>query len=411
MRVLFVSDVYFPRVNGVSTSIATFRADLSAAGVDTTLVVPQYAAAPALADDQEVIRVPSGGVPRDPEDRRMLWRALQSTLQGLRGRRFDLVHIHTPFLAHYAGVGFARAAGIPAVETYHTFFEEYLHHYVPFLPRALGRRLARAVTRSQCAQVDAIVAPSQPMRDMLGAIGVRQPVQVIPTGLPADRFAPGEGARFRREHGLPEGRPLLLYVGRVAHEKNIGFLIDSFAEIRRARPDALLLIAGEGPARSALAAQVAGLGLAREVVFVGYLDRERALADCYAAASVFVFASRTETQGLVLLEAMAQGCAVVSTAHLGTASILQAGCGARVAPDEPVAFAQAVIDLLNDPERAARCGTQARAYAHGWASSLMAGRMRDFYADQLARAKIHPEPAVPAVPGESHERKACLDSR
>ena len=411
MRVLFVSDVYFPRVNGVSTSIATFRADLAGACVETVLVAPQYASAPALADDAGVIRVRSGSVPRDPEDRRMRWRELQRTLQALREREFDLVHVHTPFLAHYAGVRFARAANIPVVETYHTFFEEYLHHYVPLLPRALGRRLARSVTRSQCAQVDAVIAPSQPMHAMLTASGIERPIQVIPTGLPADRFVRGDSARFRREHNLPPARPLLLYVGRVAHEKNIGFLLESFLEVRRSRPDALLVIAGEGPAQAALAAQVGRLGLARDVVFVGYLDRERSLADCYAAAAVFVFASRTETQGLVLLEAMAQACPVVSTAHLGTASILQPGCGARVAPDESAAFAQAVIGLLDDPERAGRCGVQGQVYARGWASALMAARMYELYAEVCARAKIALRPADTAEPGGPHERQACLDSR
>jgi hypothetical protein len=411
MRVLFVSDVYFPRVNGVSTSIATFRADLAAAGVETTLVVPQYPATPPVPDDADVIRVRSGQVPRDPEDRRMLWGELQRALAALRGRSFDLVHVHTPFLAHYAGVRFARAVGIPVVETYHTFFEEYLHHYVPLLPRVLGRRLARAVTRSQCAQVDAVIAPSQPMHAMLTASGIQRPIQVIPTGLPAERFARGDGARFRRDHNFPPDRPLLLYVGRVAHEKNIGFLLESFLEVRRARPDALLVIAGEGPARDALVAQVQRLGLVRDVAFVGYLDRERALADCYAAAAVFVFASRTETQGLVLLEAMAQACPVVSTAHLGTASILQPGCGARVAPDEPAAFAQSVLQMLDDPARAARCGEQGQIYARGWSSAVLAGRMREFYAQHCARATIAPEPALTVAPGEPHERQACLDSR
>ena len=228
--------------------------------------------------------------------------------------------------------------------------------------------------------------------------------------MPAERFAPGDGARFRRQHGLPDGRPLLLYVGRVAHEKNIEFLIHSYLEVRRARPDALLVIAAEGPARATLAALLARLGLAGDVAFVGYLDRERALADCYAAAAVFVFASRTETQGLVLLEAMAQGCAVVSTAYLGTTLILQAGCGARVAPEQPGAFAQAVLDLLDDPARAARCGATARAYAQGWSARRMAWRLREFYAEQCARAKISPG-LPPAAPRESHERQACLDSR
>ena len=410
MRVLFVSDVYFPRVNGVSTSIATFRADLAAARVETTLVVPQYGAAPALPDDERVIRVSAGKVPRDPEDRRMRWRELLRSLHDLRDRQFDLVHVHTPFLAHYAGVRFARAMKIPVVETYHTFFEEYLHHYVPLLPRVLGRKLAQSVTRSQCAQVDAVIAPSQPMHAMLRASGIERPIQVIPTGMPADRFVRGDGARFRREHDLPPDRPLLLYVGRVAHEKNIGFLLEMLLDVRRSRPDALLVIAGEGPARVALAAQVARLGLEREVVFIGYLDRERSLPDCYAAASVFVFASRTETQGLVLLEAMAQACPVVSTAHLGTASILQAGCGARVAPDEPGGFAQAVVALLDEPARAARYGVQGQVYARGWTSASMARRMHEFYADVCARAKMTPLSAVLAGTGEPDDRQACLDS-
>lgn len=384
MRVLFISDVYFPRVNGVSTSIRTFRADLAAAGVDTTLIAPEYpAAGPA---EPQLVRVPSSGVPRDPEDRRMRWSALNAALEALGPRSFDLVHIHTPFVAHYAGVRFGRRAGIPVVATYHTFFEEYLHHYVPFLPRALGRSLARRFTLSQCAQLDAIVVPSEPMRALLLGYGVTTLTHVIPTGLPADRFAPGDGARFRARFSIDADRPLLLYVGRVAHEKNIEFLLHSFVALRRARPDALLVIAGEGPARPHLEAQAVELGIAPHTRFIGYLDREQGLADCYAAADVFVFASRTETQGLVLLEALAQGRPVVSTAVLGTASILQPGCGARVAPEKPDAFARIVLDVLDDRERAARLSAQARVYAQSWASANMARRLADLYRELKAPA-------------------------
>ncbi len=384
MRILFVSDVYFPRVNGVSTSINTFRTDLQRLGVDSVLVAPAYAASDS-AEEPGICRVPAGRVPRDPEDRRMHWGALLRTLRQLPGR-FDLVHVQSPFLAHYAGVRFAHDVGIPVVETYHTLFEEYLHHYVPVLPRVLGRALARQITRSQCADVDMLIAPSEPMRVLLAQYGVRSPLRVIPTGLPEDRFTPGDGQRFRAAHGVPNGRPLLLYVGRVAHEKNIDFLLHSFVELRRSRPDALLLIAGEGPARSHLASVVTALGLGRDVQFVGYLDRARGLTDCYAAADVFVFASRTETQGLVLLEAMAQGRPVVSTAVLGTASILKSGCGAQVVPEESAAFARAIYDILEEPPRAARLGAQGLAYARTWASSLMAERMIELYGDVLRAA-------------------------
>jgi hypothetical protein len=396
MRILFISDVYFPRVNGVSTSIRTFRADLSAAGVETTLVAPDYPQSATLSStgtaspgaDPNVVRVPTSAVPRDPEDRRMRWNALRAALEPLSAQHFDLVHIHTPFIAHYAGIGFARRNRIPVIATYHTFFEEYLHHYVPLMPRPIGRVLARRFTRSQCSQLDALVVPSEPMRALLLEYGVTTRAQVIPTGLPADRYVLGNGARFRARFGIPTNRPLLLYVGRVAHEKNIEFLLHSFAALRRSRPDAMLAIAGEGPARAHLESLAVELGVAPHLHFIGYLDRERGLADCYASADVFVFASRTETQGLVLLEALAQGRPVVSTAVLGTASILQPNCGARVSPEKPEAFAQTVLDVLEDPQRAAKLSSQARVYAQSWASASMAGRLAELYREIIARRAV-----------------------
>ena len=392
MRVLFVSDVYFPRVNGVSTSIRTFREDLLSCEVETCLVAPGYerrAAASAadvvtaadVADDERIVRVPARSVPGDREDRRMQWRALTRTLDGLQGSGFDLVHVQTPFLAHYAGVRFARRANIPCVATYHTFFEEYLHHYLPVLPHSLGAYLARSFTRSQCAAVQALIAPSEPMRAVLAAYGVTTPIRVIPTGLPADRFRVGDGRAFRASAGIAPERPLVIYIGRVAYEKNIGFLVRMFAQVQRAVPAALLVIAGEGPARMALQAQVTALGLGPHVHFAGYLARDSGLLDCYAAADVFVFASRTETQGLVLLEAMAQGAPVVSTAALGTRSILLPGSGALVVPEQADEFAAAVVRVLREPSLREGLAARGRSYARAWSSAVMARRLAELYAE------------------------------
>jgi 1,2-diacylglycerol 3-alpha-glucosyltransferase len=380
VRVLFISDVYFPRVNGVSTSIRTFRDDLARSGVETLLIAPEYADRPrAQPAERGVIRVPAGSVPGDPEDRRLRWRALHRALQALQSTEWDLVHIQTPFVAHYAGTRFARRKGIPCIETYHTFFEEYLHHYVPALPRVVGRALARAVTRSQCHGVQALIAPSEPLRQSLLEYGIATPVHVVPTGLPADRFTPGDGRRFRERAGLPADRPLITYVGRVAHEKNIEFLVRMFGRVREAVPRALLVIAGEGPAREPLRRLAASLGLAGDIHFAGYLERDTTLLDCYAAAAVFVFASRTETQGLVLLEAMAQGAPVVSTAELGTRSILLPGCGALVVEERQEAFAAAVTRVLTEPGLAQALAERGRAHARAWSSAAMAARMSDLY--------------------------------
>jgi Glycosyltransferase Family 4 len=223
MRILMISDVYFPRINGVSTSIQTFRRELHAAGHETVLIAPEYPSGGA-ADEPPIIRVPSRYLPRDPEDRLMKLGALRSLRRQLAREAFDLVHIQTPFIAHYQGIALARALGVPAIETYHTYFEEYLHHYVPLMPRAVMRFVARRFTVSQCNALDALVVPSQAMERALLDYGVRCPMHVIPTGMDMQRFKGGDGARFRADLGIAADRPVLVHVGRIAHEKNIDFL-------------------------------------------------------------------------------------------------------------------------------------------------------------------------------------------
>lgn len=374
-----ISDVYFPRVNGVSTSIQTFRDDLRAMGHRCLLVAPQYPAAPAVPDDADVVRVPARRVPRDPEDRLLSYRRLQRWSARLARGEFDLVHVQTPFAAHYAGVSLARRLGVPVVETYHTYFEHYLQHYVPLVPAAWARAIARRATVSQCSQVAAVVSPSRQMAEALRAYGIGTPIEVLPTGLPESRFAAGDGARFRLAHGIGSQRPVALFVGRAAHEKNIDFLVRMLPVLLRQCPDALLVIAGEGPAEAHLRRLVAELGVERSVRFIGYLDRDGGLRDCYRAADVFVFASRTETQGLVLLEALAQGTPVVSTAVMGTVDVLQGTSGAIVCAEDAEQFAGAVARVLSDADLGTRLRAGAVQDARRWSSRQMAERLVGFY--------------------------------
>lgn len=377
VRVLFVSDVYFPRVNGVSTSIQTFRRDLAALGCETWLIAPRYPA--TWNDDPGILRQPSRYVVFDPEDRMMDVSAARRAGLALAGR-VDAVHVHTPFVAHWVGTRVARDLGVPVLETYHTFFEEYLHHYVPLLPRVLARGFARAASLRQCNAVDAVVAPSRQLAEVLSAYGVARPVHVIPTGLDLGEFAHGDGAGFRARHGIAADRPVMLLVGRVAYEKNIGFLLRVLVAVRREVPDVLFVVAGEGPAREALRRQVSADGLAGNVLFVGYLDRDTELRDCYRAADVFVFASRTETQGLVLLESLALGVPVVSTAVLGTKEVLDGAAGAIVVEEDVEEFAAAVTRVLSEPTQRASLAAVARGFvAAKWSSLEMARRMRRLY--------------------------------
>lgn len=385
LKILFISDVYFPRVNGVSTSIQTFIAQLQAQGHTVHLIAPDYGQTSEQTEDQPWIkRVASRRIFFDPEDYLMHYRAAMALLPELAAEGYELVHINTPFVAHYFGKQVAKRLNIPCIETYHTFFEDYLHHYLPWVPTVIARMLARAISKKQCNTVDAIVSPSKPMLDVLHGYGVNVPAVVIPTGLEATSFS-AQDVVFKKQYGIDPERPLLLYVGRVAHEKNIEFLLGVVDVLKADMPDLLLLITGEGPALSSLQHKVDLLGIRENVMFLGYLDRYQELNACYAAADVFVFASTSETQGLVVLEAMAQGTPVVAIAELGTASILVDGKGALIATEETLDFAEKVQSLLNDKTKRLALGKAALAYVQQeWTAEYQAQRMHRFYHMMIA---------------------------
>lgn len=389
MKILMLSDVYFPRINGVSTSIASFREALTRLGHSVTLICPDYPV--GQVDEPGVLRVSSRGVPGDPEDRMMRYRDVLALAERLADEDFELIHIHTPFVAHYAGVALGRRLGIPLVATYHTLFEEYLHHYVRWLPGSLLRLAARRLSVHQCHQLQGVISPSRAMREALARYGVETPVETIPTGLALEAFRhPHETPDFRAHYDLPDDARLLLFVGRTAHEKNIGFLIDLLPRVLARHPSARLIVTGEGPARAALARHAERAGLASAVLFLGYLDRDGPLQAAYRAADVFVFASRTETQGLVLLEALALGTPVVATAVMGTRDVLREGEGCLIAEDDPDDFAAKINLLLEDDALRQTLAQRAAAYADTWHEDARARELAALYRRVHAEARLRP---------------------
>ena len=377
MKILFISDVYFPRINGVSTSIETFRRNLREHGHTVHLIAPDYLT--PSADETDIMRVPARYLPFDPEDRLMSYGWVMKHLDQLRAEQYDIIHIQTPFVAHYLGTKLSGLLDIPCVETYHTFFEEYLYHYVPLVPKSIMKFIAKRFSRHQGNSLDGMIVPSFPMQQILKDYGVTTHSEVIPTGIEPASFVPGDRTAFRNNYNIPQDRPVLLFVGRVAHEKNIGFLLKVVDCVRKEIPEVLFVIAGEGPARESLAHETNVLGLNENITFIGYLDRHTELNNCYRSADIFIFSSRTETQGLVLLEAMAQGVPVVSTAELGTRDVLRDGLGVWVAREDLADFSGKVIKMLKDAEVRQSLGESGREYAQGWSAGKQAERMVTFY--------------------------------
>lgn len=378
MKILFISDVYFPRINGVSTSIRTFRAELRSLGHEVHLIAPRY----EKNDQKEdwITRVDSRAIYFDPEDRLIKYSKALKLLPWIKKESFDVVHIHTPFFAHYLGLKIRKELSIPCVETYHTFFEDYLHHYLPWLPESISRSYAKWISRRQCNAVDGIISPSEPMLKVLRGYKINAKASVIPTGLESTYFKKNTGSTFKKKYNIPSDKKIILYVGRVAHEKNITFLLRMHKILLSKQPNTLLIITGEGPAEKDLRSLSRKLSIEDHVMFIGYLDQQRELPSCYAAANIFVFASKSETQGLVLLEAMAQSTPVVAIAELGTASILKNGLGALIAKDDINDFSKKVDKLLSDEKLILDLGKKAFTYAKDeWTAKKQAQKLIHFY--------------------------------
>jgi 1,2-diacylglycerol 3-alpha-glucosyltransferase len=388
MKILMLSDVYFPRVNGVSASMRTFARELTRLGHAVTIVAPDYGAADG-PDEFEIVRLPARVIFFDPEDRLIRVRALRVAERMLAARTWDVIHVHTPFRAHQLGVRLRRRLGCPVVESYHTFFEEYAAHYLPWLPAGLLRFGARHFSRRLCNAVDHLMVPTRQMDRVLRRYGIGTPSSVIPTGIHPDEFRGGDGTRFRREHGIAADRPTLVTVSRLAAEKNIGFLLDVAHALRGRFPSLLFIIAGEGPDAARLRRRTAALGLQDNVLFVGNLDRRTRLLDCYKAGDVFVFASPTETQGLVLLEAMSLGVPIVSTAVMGTATVLKGTHSARVSSGSLEDFAEQVAALLASPSERERLSAAGPRDAAAWSAPALMRQVVDLYA---ALAERRPPP-------------------
>ena len=401
MDILLLTDVYFPRVNGVSTSIRTLARGLAASGHRVTVVAPDYPGddrATDAAEPFEILRLPARTLFFDPEDRLLRTRPLRRTARVLAKRRWDVIHVHTPFQAHRLGAWLRRQSRAPVLETYHTYFEEYVRHYLPWLPDRLLRLSARRLSRHLCNGVDHLVVPTAEMLAVLRGYDISTAATVVPTGIPLEEFHGGDGARFRSALGIAADAPTLVTVSRLAREKNIEFLLRVVQRLLPAHPALRFIVSGEGPDRARLEALAGELGIAPSVRFCGNLDRRGPLLDCYRAGDVFVFASPTETQGLVLIEALALGVPVVSTAVLGTASVLRGARGARIAEEAVEPFAAAVASLLQSPQARAALAAAGPADAQAWSAPALVAKLEALYRQCAAGAAAQHDAAPVQAP-------------
>ncbi len=342
MHIGLFSDAYLPEISGVTTTVHWLKEELERLGHVVYVYAPHYA---GVEDEPRVFRFRSGTFAFHKASRV----ALPFNLAASKSfKSLDILHSHTPFSMGLVAVGTSMRHDIPHIHTYHT----HLMEHRLYLPRALRPREQETakIISAFCNRCTLITAPSTPIKEQLLSYGVRRPITVFPFGVKLSLFRQPPTWDARSELNISNQSKILLYAGRLAMEKNLPFLISAYQKIQKELPSSVLVLAGDGPLRVQMEEKVRQMGIADSVRFAGFLDHAR-LVDLYKASDLFLFASKTETQGLVLAEAMAGGTPAVAIGALGVLDVVQDGINGILVPEDEEVFVEQALSLMKDQQR------------------------------------------------------------
>jgi glycosyltransferase involved in cell wall biosynthesis len=297
-----------------------------------------------------------------------------------RQHEFDLIHTHSPWTLGFVGLRWAESHDLPIVSTYHTLYDRY-SHYLPAPRRWVRFKIAKH-TNYYYNRVDHVLTPTEASLRWLRRHSVSTPITLAPTGTPAGRIL--DRSEERKRLGIPPEMRVLLFVGRLAKEKNLEVLFQMAARVFAGDPTLRLWLLGDGPYREACTQMVRRLGIGDRVRFLGFVPREE-VDRYYAASDLFVFSSVTETQGLVVQEAMAHGLPAVVVFGGGAGESVQDGVNGLVVRNDAGAFASAVSRIMEDESLYARLsGAASRSIAEN-SPDLMCDRVISVYREVLER--------------------------
>jgi glycosyltransferase involved in cell wall biosynthesis len=373
------TNTYLPHVGGVARSVSTYEEEFCRRGHEVRIVAPQFDGAedstgrvlrtPAIQHfngSDFSVRIPVPGLLADFVD----------------DFRPDLLHSHHPFLLGDSALRLAWSWRLPLVFTYHTMYEQYTH-YVPLALEGF-KRFAIQMSTDYCNLCSHVIAPSESVARVLKERGVETPVTAIPTGIDVVQFSGGDRDRFPRRFGIDERALVVGHVGRLAPEKNLDYLARAVAQFLARRDDAMFLVVGTGESRETIERVVRGAARPDQLVMAGKQTGQD-LVDAYAAMDVFAFSSQSETQGMVLAEAMAAGVPAVALDGPGVREIVNNANGRLLAGDATEEeFAEALVEVTASPERLKQLSAAARETAGEFSIEKCADRVLEVY-ERLVR--------------------------
>ena len=385
MKIAFFTNCYLPYLSGVTLSIKTLRDELNLLGHETFVIGPRY---PNHQEtDPKIFRLLS--LPAPYPGYRLVFPYSYSVFNRLKEEKIDLIHAHQPFGVGLAALGLARSMKVPLVYTLHTLFPRYVHH-LPLIPDWLSKRAVSAYLSFFCGQTDTVIVPSEMVRRWLALGKIRAPITVLPTGIKVDLIKQKKALKnqrdeIRRKYAVPNEAKLLIYAGRISEEKNIPFLLKAFPAIRKEAPNTYLMLVGGGPKESDY--QALAKTIDPQIFFVGQKEHGEVI-DHYLAADLFVYASVTETQGLVLCEAKACGLPVVAVFGGGIADVVESGVDGYLVPQNQTVFVDHVLRLLkNDPLRKEMSRKAEEDLALRFSAPAVAKRVEALYTSLIAKRR------------------------
>jgi len=379
MKVTMFTNTYRPHVGGVANSVFTYETEFRDRGFDVSVVAPEFEGAEESTD--HVLRVPA--------------------IQNFNGSDFslrlpqpwvvsefidqvqpNLIHSHHPFLLGDTALRTAYERGLPLVFTHHTMYEQYTH-YVPLDSEAM-QRVAIQMATEYCNLCNHVIAPSESIEALLRKRGVTVPITTIPTGIDLDFFGSGDRQAFRTRNGIDHDAIVVGHVGRLAEEKNLAFLAEGVGQFLSQKSDAVFVVVGDGNDRQRMEEALRTHVGADQLVFTGRQTGQD-LADAYASMDVFAFASQSETQGMVIAEALAAGNPIVALDGPGIREVVEERNGRLLDHDATEAtFAKALMELTAETHRLSRIREVARETAKPYGLKCCADRLAKLYADLVA---------------------------
>ncbi len=341
MNIVIFTNTFTPHVGGVARSVEAFTEEYRKRGHRVLVIAPEFANTPENETDVIRVRALQNFNASDFSVALPIPAGLSDALAAFQP---DIIHAQHPFLLGMTAVRLARYFQVPLVFTHHTLYEQYTH-YVPGDSPLLKRFVIELAT-DYANLSDQVFAPSESIRDLLLERGVTRPVRVVPTGVYVERFAHGDGAAFRHEQQIPPEAFVVGHLGRLAPEKNLAFLAEAVAEFVKHRRSAYFLVIGTGPSEQAIREIFSRAGIDDRLRVCGTLTHER-LASALNAMNLFAFASKSETQGMVLSEAMAAGLPVVALDATGAREVVQDRVNGRLLHEESIAAFEGALEELS----------------------------------------------------------------